>query len=403
MRTTTKTSVLILTGVLAACSRAPEARQAPVQPTPDEQPGDAVEEVACSGRAGCEVVRRLTVHRDPTGRQQVAAVLRLQEHALTTADHVLLYARWGNEHSCVPWETWLVTSEPHGPSRGQVLARECSMDPSGQPPSLEPLPTGELRSTVVRRVESEPTPHSFLEATEVTDFALDPPHVLRTRCRDCVSVMTILEQGYAQQEAEWDWDAFRGRGCWNREECSPLLPVAAIADDGAFAAGGWKSTRLGVCAMRVDGRSATVRVLSLDEEKMLLEVEDDAFVTRGAVVDAIEVVSDFYEAMPDSPVWTQRLTMDGTFTDHDGTSRRLAFAEDGPNVRRFVVSGVWPPWQRYWWLSYVDTDDGQTIREQLAPVPRMNLHGQAVSTLDPAPRCAVRDHELVPLTGTGSP
>src|ERR1019366_5373348 len=96
-------------------------------------------------------------------------------------------------------------------------------------------------------------------------------------------------------------------------ECSPILPAVLIAGDaGAFVDGAWKSTALGDCAMALEGDSASVRAV-LSDETLFLEVTDDAFVTRGAVVDAIEVVSESEAAMPGEHPRHETLAMDGTF------------------------------------------------------------------------------------------
>jgi hypothetical protein len=393
-----------LTFLVAAvgCSRAPDPGPAPVHIEAVEAGTDEVERVACAERPGCRLESRLALDRRADGSDLVAVVARLPRRARSHADHVVLAARVGSaptSHECTPRETWLIATSPRRTERVQLLTTECAIDPAAGPLLIERLGANALRATVARRVENtdQPGPPTYSQAIEVDEFAFDPPRFLRTVRREGAPTGADEHGFFEATSQRWDWGVFQGLECWSGgAECGALLPAARIEDDGAFTGrDGWKTTGLGACSVTAQGRSASIRLLLVDST-LYVEVTDDAFVTRRPVVDAIELVSTSEDAKPGDLAWVERLTMDGTLTDHLGRQRHVDLAEAGASVRRFAWKDAWPPDDRIWWLSYVDTDDGRTAGERITPVPASNAHGQSLLRVSPAPSCAPRDGALHP-------
>jgi hypothetical protein len=315
---------------------------------------------------------------------------------------------------CVPWQTWLVSRSATEGTRAQLLVSRCAADDGERPPVVERLGPREVRTTLTARTDNEEGKPAagYSEATETIDFGLEPPRVLRIARRTRYGLPGGAP--VADRESSWDWEAFRGHACWHgHDDCGELLPAAHVADDGAYGSGAWKTTALGQCALLIDGTpahgiaeppgaspTASVRAL-LADDVLYLEVTDDAFVTRGAVVDAIEVAWSSYEAKPGDHARVERLTMDGKLT-RAGSTEQVEVAEAGPSTRRFALKSVWPPDMGSWSLSYVDTDDGRIVHQRISSVPRSSDTGQTVLRVDPQPTCIPRDGELRvgPATGT---
>ena len=398
MRPFTILRVLVTGGLLAGCSRP--------SPTPvlaGEAGADVVEAAVCAERSGCHVERTLDLGPGADGRARVAVIVRGSK-PLAPRSGVRLAGPVAEDFwtpgtqepsgvassGCVPWETWLVSTSAGDARRVQLLTLDCM-----SPPVLEKLGSGDLRVTRgAREVDLDSGHDVYSEQVETVDFGLDPVRAIRI-ARRTGNQLAPFEHGLFQAGVSWDWAAFRGEACSLTEHaCSPILPSAQIADDGAFAGGGWKTTALGECSLLVEEKppsTASVRVLSGDT--LYIEVTDDVFVTQGAAVDAIEVVSTFPEAKPGESAWADRLAMDGTLTDHDGKRRQVGVAEAGPSTRRFAVKGLWPPAERYWSIAYEDTDDGHTIRR----IPALGPKGpgsQTVLSVTPTARCAPRDGVL---------
>jgi hypothetical protein len=398
--------------LLAACSKP--------APIPTETPDADMEDLflaVCGGRQPCFIESQLALGRGSDGRTLLAVVTRSPKRRPTIEHDMaapLAEQPWARSSAtggepeptreCVPWRTWLVSRSAGEGTHAQLLVARCAADDGERAPVVEQVGPGVVRSTLNAHADNrqgEPSA-GYSEAVETLDFGLDPPRVLRVSRRKAHG----LPGGPpTETESSWDWEAFRGHACWGgHDDCGELLPVAHIADDGGFASGAWKTTALGQCALLVDGTpshgiaelpaspTASVRAL-LADDVLYLEVTDDAFVTHGPVVDALEVQWSSYEAKPGDHPFVERLTMDGLLS-RAGTTQQVDVAEAGPNTRRFALKGVWPPDMGWWSLSYVDTDDGRTVRQRISSVRRGSNPGQAVLQVEPRPTCASRDHVL---------
>ncbi len=370
----------------------------------------------CGGRRPCSIESQLPLGQSADGRTLSVIVTRSPKRRPTTEPDIaeaLAEQPWKElsaigdgpaaRRECTPWWTWLVSRSPVAGTRAQLLAARCVTDDSGRAPVVEQSGPGEVRSTLTGRADNqEGKPAAgYSETVETLELGIEPPRALRIARR-----IGYGHPGVApvpDRESSWDWEAFRGHACWHgHDDCGELLPVAHVADD-AYGSGAWKTTALGQCALLIDGTpshgvaeppgspTASVRVL-LADDVLYLEVTDDVFVTRGSVVDAIEVVWSSYEAKPGDHPSVERLTMDGKLTlEH--VTHPIEVAEAGPNTRRFAVKS-WPPAMGSWSLSYVDTDDGRTVRQRISSVPWSNDRGQTVLRVEPQPTCTPRDQVL---------
>jgi hypothetical protein len=387
--TRTGLSLFSILQLAAGCSRATTLASSAADAT-----ADAIDAAVCDGRPGCTVASQLPAGQRADGRALRVVVARLPRRRPTAAEHErvgpLAERPWDEEaqgseappppRDCVPWETWLVSQSADDARREALLASSCAPDDAERAPVVEKLGSGELRTTLTAHADNaagKPA-EGYSEMVETLDFALAPPRALRV-ARRFVHGLPGREP-VVDSESSWDWEAFHGQACWHgHADCGALLPTAQIADDGAYAGGGWKTTALGACAMRVDATAshgvaepaaaatASVRAL-LSDGVLYLEVTDDTFVTRGAVVDAIEATWTSFEAKPGARPQVERLTMDGKLT-RAGGNRQVEVVDAGPSTRRFAVRDVWPPDQGWWSLSYVDTDDGVAVRQRIDSVP----------------------------------
>ncbi|HEY8089278.1 MAG TPA: hypothetical protein VIF09_15570, partial [Polyangiaceae bacterium] len=264
----------------------------------------------------------------------------------------------------------------------QLLGVGCS------PPEVEVLASGDVG--VTRRWQPElddqpPPPAEFF------DFALDPPRIRR------VTVGGAL----------WDWDLFRGDVCDvrarsgfdSRSDCRPIVPTVHIADDGSFARGRWQTTGLGSCSLLVGDptKGASMRLL-LADTVLYVEVDDDAFVDAGGVVDRLRLSKDFVEAKGPEDSWIETGTIDGVWTGASHKARRIGVAMVGPTLRRFAVDGVLPdPAGHLWELTYEDTSDGRALRTTVTTVMPGTRDGQPMLATSPEATCAVRSGVLEPV------
>jgi hypothetical protein len=382
----------------------------------------------CGGRQPCSIESQLSLGATPDGQRLDVVVTRSPKRRPTTErgvtgpiveqpwdDFAAVAAEPSPPRECVPWRTWRVSRSATDGTHAQLLVARCAADDGDRAPVLERVGVDGVRVTLTARADGqEGRPDlGYTEAVESLEFALAPPRVLRVARRHGHG----LPGGplVSDSDAAWDWEAFRGHACWHgHDDCAEIVPVAHIADDGAFAGGAWKTTALGPCALLVDGTpshgvaeptataspTASVRAL-LADGVLYLEVTDDVFVTHGAVVDAVEVTWSSYEAKPGEHPVVERLTMDGKLT-RPGSTGSIDVAEAGPSTRRFALRNVWPPTMGSWSLAYVDTDDGRTVRQRIVSVPSSSATGQTVLHVDPEPICAPRDRVLrvEPATAT---
>jgi hypothetical protein len=244
-----------------------------------------------------------------------------------------------------------------------MLTSACSTD-ARDALILSALPGGELE---IARASAEKL-----------DFALDPVRVRRV----------------ARGATWWDDDAFRGEWCDPELPglCAPILPDVRIADDGAFARGGWKTTGLGACSLVAGDPTAGASLRLLMSAKTLyVEITDDTFVDRGPAADRLVLFSDYLESKGGSG-WVDDLAIDGTWTGHDHTRRRIASSEAGPTMRRFAIDGVFPLGERMFSVTYEDTADGKTVRQRVR-APASETATLAVLTWSGA-SCAPKDGVL---------
>lgn len=181
----------------------------------------------------------------------------------------------------------------------------------------------------------------------------------------------------------------------------PGLPDVDL--DEGFAGGGWKTTALDACSMLVDGApgetsqgfasggkpTASMRLL-LSGDTLYAEVTDDVFVTRGKVVDTLDVGSWFtFEMTGDRGQEHHRVHMDGQFSDGFGKRGRVDVAIAG-GTRRFALPAKWVNDHEEWAVVYQDTDDGQTFASQLSTGP----HDMAPPLFEAPRACVVRWQSL---------
>ena len=180
------------------------------------------------------------------------------------------------------------------------------------------------------------------------------------------------------RETTWDWQVFRGKECWPDEgACAPITrgresPAGARDRRHRHLHVRWMKHLPG--RLRdARGREHSLVAAGHDGQRHLRRGQRrDHFVTRGAVVDAVEVAVIPEDAMQ---TYHQRLFMDGRFADDFGMKPPVEI-EVSPTTRRFAVSRTCPP-DAPWSLAYVDTDDGKTIHERIAP-PNAGKHAQPV-------------------------
>jgi hypothetical protein len=127
-----------------------------------------------------------------------------------------------------------------------------------------------------------------------------------------------------REQTEWDWDQFRGETDRNLIACRPdgqpieggagqeartravLIPRVTLPE--SFRLGGWKTTSLGGCAVKVDGdvwqggfvvhgepsvpEDALLRVVASPQNELYIEIQDDVLVGPGAAIAGKSWVTD---------------------------------------------------------------------------------------------------------------
>ncbi len=322
----------------------------------------AAEGVACGQEPGCHL--RSTRSAGPPDR---APALRL---AMVT-----LPARpFTPGFECTPTDTWLLAGEGAALRRVQLLVEECVVDPAA-PPTFEV--TAPFR---VRYVAASPLLASDAARPPervVHELALDPPRLLRT----------THEATYADgvSERSWDYESLSGGACARAAPGQPCttvwtaVPMVSTVGDGGFSREGWKHTALDGCAALLDGSpghglaqparalaGTAVRAL-IESDAVDLEVDDGAFVTRGSVVDRLDLELSTYGAKP-GEILAWHLFMDGRLESigaGPAAPPRAQMVEVSPTTRRFRLAGAGAAWRRLVRLTYVDTDDGKSERGRL--------------------------------------
>jgi hypothetical protein len=307
-----------------------------------------IEATLCAQKPDCRLESELWQADARGGGRAVVAIVHQPKGPLRR--HVPPFRRHGLEakapEPCAAWETWLASVTPSEVRPVQLLVAQCAVG------EHQPVLT-DLEPYVVRYY-SEYAPGVGSEYT----FALDPPRIERQTQHGDGPTLT------------WDYGAFSGQEC-EEGYCAPVMVEASVEDDG-FAKGGWKTTDLGECSMQLDSETvrgvatkatSAVRLLEV-AGTLYVQVTDDAFVTKGAIVDEIVFRAIFEQAMSAREARSARLRMDGQLTDWKGNVRHVEMAE-GPSTRRFALTDVWPEPEDEWHIAYEDTDDGRTRGQRL--------------------------------------
>jgi hypothetical protein len=373
----------------SSCSRVEGLFVAPADAGPE-----AIEAAICASRPGCWTEKPIPLAPGADRRERFAVVARVRKPPVSSIDDVGPVAsrlssggkrgsRRSVDAACVYSETWLVSRADVHVRAEQLLGVGCS------PPEVEVLASGDVG--VTRRwapdLDNQPPPPA-----EYFDFALDPPRIRK------VTVGGSL----------WDWDSFRGDECDirarsgfdPRPECRPIVPAAQVADDGSFARGGWQTTGLGSCSLLIGDptKGASMRLL-LSDRVLYVEINDDAFVTKGSAVDGLRLWKSFPEAKPGEVGWTETGSLDGRWMGRDRRQRLVRVADVSPTVRRFAIDGALPDamGEMLWELAYEDTSDGRTLRSTVDTRQPGTAAGQPVLSMSPEAVCTPRNGVLEPV------
>ncbi len=349
----TRALALLAALVPLACSR-----PSSVGAEADASRVDPVEAAGCGTRPSCRLESQHDEPRFGDGSRRVVALVTLGKADRNPGPprraHWPLLDRGPEDVPCILRELWLLRSGASGLDREQLLTSDCTRDVQSRPPTVADDGSARVRYT--------PEPSEGLDSL---DFALDPP------------ALTLETHVSGGSTVTWSWPAFRGEACAGGR-CVPALPEVPLGED--FAREGWKTTALGGCSMLVDGKpgatsqgvasgapSAAFRML-LSEGKLYVEVTDDVFVTQGAVVDTLDIVSWFDGGKPGQGPRHQRLRMDGRLTDDMGADRKTDVV-NGPGTRRFALPGGAAMGPHDWKVVYEDSDDGRTLAGELSSGP----------------------------------
>jgi len=239
---------------------------------------------ACGGRAACAALSVAVAGKDAKDEDLVVVIVPTES---------------GESHDL---QSWLVAVPAGGEAWRMQLVAECSSCSA----SVEVV--GNDR---VRYVEEGPA------STRTYELALNPP-----------SVRPVSER----------WSA---------------IPVIDVGDLAEFDRGAWKSTGLGDCAARVEpspddsvARTPSVRVLA-SRSTLYIEVDDDAFVTTGAIGSVLSMTFCGGDGKPTScESWA--LAMDGSLVV-TGAPRQSSTGEwsASKRARRAEVSIVSPTSRRF--------------------------------------------------------
>jgi hypothetical protein len=347
------------------------------------------QQAAFGGRSGWGASSVLVAGTDASARQLAVVVL-------TRAPDADAEDPWTH------FETWLVAVPPEGAAQRLRLISEGAV--LGEPP---PLPTVTLTADKrVRYVENRRGVVGVMPLmTGTYELTVDPlelVHVSQRRAAWPGGPMSFVgEPEFPGMTCELE----NGQPC----DTSVTLPRVALGDGGQFAAGAWKTTGLGECAMLLDDKhgqptspapaTASVRAL-MTEDALYLEVTDDTFVTRAPVLDRVDITIAPFDWKP-GEARILHLTMDGAIISErdSGTERRSSRAEVeivDPGTRRFRVPPIWGEYaSKMARFGYADTDDGRSVRGVLST----GLFTEPIFDLTssgghPEVRCTARDGTL---------
>jgi hypothetical protein len=226
---------------------------------------------------------------------------------------------------CISRDVWLASDNGTDVKAERRLTEECL--PSTFGVSLKALDHGEVRYSVGL---SEVPGVTTFEAGRGLDFAFDPPSIIRR----------------IQDDSIWDLREFSGQRCAGRLYSTGCgipaltLPLVDVGDE--FSSGGWRTTKLGQCSMRMRQVSAL-----MTKDALYIEVRGEPLPKEGSVdirLDARE-----YETR-----WT--LGLNGTLIREDPWSKKrwghVEVAAESPSVRRFRITRAIYPSERELRIMY---------------------------------------------------
>jgi len=328
---------------------------------------------ACSDRAGCVLEGTLDAGWD-RGRRLIVASIALPPRP--------------NGASCVPREQWLLSAGARPLRPVQLLATGCTSEGMARP-TLTMLSAGTLRCA--SSSEGSSIPEGFVWVAHTVDFSLTPPGVLRHEVKGWFPDRPGDCNGH---DGYWDWREFRGEdrpiGPRCPGEASVSFPKVHVEDE-AFLRDGWKTTRLGGCAMLIDGTphhgfgvpagsaTASLRAVATQGD-LFVEITDDSIEPSR---DSLELGwSDDKTGDYEAHVW-----MDGRT---DAKWLKAAMASPTPTMRRFRIARDDSEVR----LTYEDADD----RRVRAPRRLTSAEGRSFNEaqwIDPTEAmCVVRDGAL---------
>jgi hypothetical protein len=298
-----------------------------------------IEGAACMSRGNCVFEDMVHTGAASDGDQLVVATVRLAPEP--------------GKPSCDPRETWLLRSGPSGIRRVQLIASHCTSQSMARPEVTF------IRPNTVRYVASDEGRKGATKfVADTLDIALEPFQLLRKEVR---AWSTDTYEACNGHDGYWDWVAFRGedslfgtRGSRCAPSTSQDIPHVELADEEAFLKSGWRTTSLGDCSMRAGGQSASLRVLSVGNESLFIEVTDDHFVPSGAVADRLVLR---WPSDTEGPK-----TMHVGVTGHADWPFDVLMATADATTRRYRIK-MYKPQIR---ITYEDSDDGKTIRESVS-------------------------------------
>lgn len=377
---------MVAVGILAAaCGRSTGRVDAGAPPRGADE---TLEAAACAARSGCRIESALRAGSFENGKERVIVCVDLPEH---------------ESPPCTPRETWLMSRSSREANRVQLLVAGCTPS-SWTPPTVSVVSPGRVRYERRALVRSPLDPPEHYVAPRVYDIDLARLEVVRSASLRSTGPVT------------WSLGDFTATSCGGdylvAGECidpTPMLPHLRMGED-PFVRDGWRTTALDGCALRLGGAvdagaggGATEVHALLANGSLYVEVEDDAFVTSGAVVDRLTLEVMPPDATPlDVVVWG--LAMDGAVTrrlgrDAPKPARRADLTVVGPSKRRLRLANAWPSRGGYARIVYEDTSDGRTVRTRLvfgSPNGEIQPMGAACATNDGALRLVTHPRTHAP-------